>query len=73
MLRRIPKLLLLVALLAAFVASSAPVFSKGGDHDFCDFTTLEPTNCITRPDGSCFTQKCDNPFLNCIYSRCARK
>jgi hypothetical protein len=74
MLSQVPKVLLLVALLSAFAASSAPVFSQPrGDRDFCAYDGLKPTNCITRADGSCYTQKCADPLLDCVYSYCAHK
>lgn len=70
---RIGKVVMLLALLSAFAASSAPVFSRGGDHDFCGYGGLDATNCVLRADGSCYTQKCANPLNGCVYSYCARK
>ncbi len=71
MLMRISKVLLLVALLSAFAASSAPAFNKGGDHDFCA-VAFEATNCVVRSDGSCYTRNCENPAFNCYYSLCLK-
>jgi hypothetical protein len=70
-LTQLVKFVLLAALLSAFAASSAPVFSRGGDHDFCAFAFSGPTECFTRADGSCYTQKCDNPSF-CSYSYCVK-
>jgi hypothetical protein len=65
MLRRIPKLLMLVALLAAFAASSIPVFGnsgcqcnvffKGGGHQGgCQFDK-KTSQCVnTGCKGECF-------------------
>jgi len=69
MFTRIAKAVLVVALLSAFAAGSAPAFSRRGDGDFC-WPTGEPTNCLRRADGGCYTQKCDDPLFNCYYSVC---
>jgi hypothetical protein len=68
---RIAKVVLIAALLSAIAAGAAPAFSPRGDHDFCDFTTLEPTNCFTRADGSCYTKNCADPTFNCSYAECS--
>jgi hypothetical protein len=62
MLRRIPKVLLLVALLAAFVASSAPAF--GGSHT-CSCHPLDFRKLV--PPGGCHF---DQSALQCVNVSC---
>jgi hypothetical protein len=76
MLKRIPKLLLLAALLAAFVASSAPAFGNSGlwyqkgAVKFCVFSFHE-TSCTAGSNGQfCHTEVCKSA-LWCSFSRCA--
>jgi hypothetical protein len=57
MLRRIPKVLLLVALLTAFLASSVPAFAG---HSFC-FCSQEPH------DGGCHL---DKKTFQCVNTGC---
>jgi len=62
MLRRIPKVLLLVALLAALVVSSAPVF--GGSHTCRCFANFG-RNLV--PPGGCHF---DQSTLQCVNTSC---
>ncbi len=63
MLRRIPKVLLLVALLAALVASSAPAF--GGSHTCrCYHSGDRP---LLPPPGGCHF---DQTALQCVNTSC---
>jgi hypothetical protein len=62
MLRRIPKVLLLVALLAAFVASSAVAF---GSSRTCGCFILDKR--ILRPAGGCHF---DQHTLQCVNVNC---
>ncbi len=71
MLRRIPKVLLLVAFLTALVVSSAPIL--GGEcgpakKKYCG-SSFEATNCSFDKNGNCSTQKC-TPGGPCNYSTC---
>jgi hypothetical protein len=63
MLRRIPKVLLLVALLAALVASSAPVF--GGSHTCRCYLDNGGRNLV--PPGGCHF---DQTTLQCVNTGC---
>ncbi len=63
MLTRIPKVLLLVALLAAFVASSAPVF--GGSHICRCFLDTGGRNLV--PPGGCHFNQLT---LQCVNTSC---
>jgi hypothetical protein len=63
MLRRITKVLLLVALLAAFVASSAPVF--GGSHT-CSCYLDNGGRDLVPPGGCHFDQR----TLQCVNTSC---
>ncbi len=63
MLRRLPQLLLLVALLAAFVASGAPAF--GGSHICrCYHSGDRP---LLPPSGGCHF---DQTALQCVNTSC---
>ena len=63
MLRRIPKVLLLMALLAAFVASSAPVF--GASHTCrCYHSGDRP---LFPPSGGCHF---NHSTLQCVNTSC---
>jgi hypothetical protein len=63
MLTRIPKVLLLVALLAAFVASSAPAFGKASACGCFRFKDLR----IFRAPGGCHF---DQSTLQCVSTSC---
>lgn len=63
MLRRIPKVLLLVALLAVLVASSATVF--GGSHTCTCYTDTGGRNLV--PPGGCHF---DQTTLQCVNTSC---
>jgi hypothetical protein len=60
--RQIPKVLLLVALLAAFVASSAPVF--GGSYTCRCYSVVERK--LVPPGGCHF----DQSTLQCVNTSC---
>ncbi len=69
MLRRIPKVLLLVALLTALVASSIPAFGRHCTPlNFCIGSALA-TNC-GFVNGKCHTEKCKKGEP-CGFSICA--
>jgi hypothetical protein len=72
MLRRIPKLLLLAGLLAAFAASSSQTFGNSGlQHQKASRIFCGPggaTNCVFH-SGKCETHKC-NKGEPCSFSSC---
>ena len=63
MLRRIPKVLLLVALLAALVASSAPVLRGSAT---CSCHSTDPYRRLVPPGGCHF----DQSTLQCVNVSC---
>ncbi len=67
MLKRIPKVLLLVALLTALAVSSTPTFGKAT----CGcFSNIYATNCSFDTSGHCKTRACE-PGQPCSYTYCA--
>ncbi len=72
MLRRIPKVLLLVALLTALVASSAPTFANKRGRNSCILvgsTIDKKRNCRIDKNGNCSSQRC-KPGEPCNDSIC---
>ncbi len=67
MLRRIPKVLLLVAFLSAFAVSSAATFIDFPKKVCC--FSLQATNCSIDKNGNCHTQQC-KPGEPCSHSAC---
>jgi hypothetical protein len=63
MLRRIPKVFLLVALLAAFAASIAPAFGRSST---CGCYILKGDRIFRAPGGCHFDQK----TLQCVSAGC---
>lgn len=70
MLKQIPRVLLLVTLLTAFVASSAPAFSKGSTTCEC-YTPVCIFGKCKKPTGSCkLDTSIPGPF-QCVSQNCS--
>lgn len=67
MLKRISKVLLLVALLTAFVASSAPAFTQGSITCACYTPVCYPGHC--KSTGKCKFDATASP-LQCVNQNC---
>ncbi len=68
MVTRIPKLLLLVALLSALAVSSGPTFGESGRCKVCVFT-LDATNCSIDKNSNCHADACVSG-QPCSHSGC---
>ncbi len=73
MLRRIPKVLLLVALLTALAVSSTPILGNSGlghSGKVCDVVGV-PENCTINKNGECHTSPCKKGEP-CSFSACGK-
>ncbi len=70
MLRQLPKVLLLVALLTALAVSNAPIFGYSCYHFHYCVSSIKAANCSIDSTGKCASQACTSGGP-CNYSECA--